>query len=141
MKARIYIRVSTDEQAREGFSLAAQNERCLQFIESQGWDFTGEYRDDGYSAKSLDRPAMQQMIQDIKGKEFDVLVIYRLDRLVRSVVDLHTIINLMDDKGVSFKSVTEAFDTTTAMVASSLHWSVVWPNGRGKTLGKGSRWD
>lgn len=115
MKARIYVRVSTDEQAREGFSLPAQEERCRQFIQSQGWTEDEIYIDDGYSAKNLNRPAMQRIIQDVKAKKFDVLVVYRLDRLVRSVMDLHFLLGLFDQYGVKFKSVTEVFDTTTAM--------------------------
>jgi site-specific DNA recombinase len=115
MIARIYIRVSTDEQAKEGFSLAAQEERCRQFIQSQGWEVDEVYRDDGYSAKDLQRPAIQRVIQDVKNKKFDVLVVYRLDRLVRSVMDLHYLLGLFDKYGIKFKSVTEVFDTTTAM--------------------------
>ncbi|PTM58337.1 recombinase family protein [Desmospora activa] len=115
MRARTYIRVSTDEQAREGFSLSAQAARCRQFIQSQGWEEDGSYKDDGYSAKNLERPGMQQMLRDAKEKQFDVLVVYRLDRLVRSVVDLHLVINLLEEKKIAFKSVTEVFDTTTAM--------------------------
>lgn len=115
LRARCYLRVSTDEQAMEGFSLSAQEEKCRQFIESQGWQYDGEYIDDGYSAKDLNRPAMQQMIRDIKEKQFDILVVYRLDRLVRSVVDLHHLVRLFDENGIKFKSVTEVFDTTSAM--------------------------
>ena len=115
MRARAYVRVSTDEQAEEGFSLAAQEERCRQFIESQEWSFDGIYRDDGYSAKDLRRPAMQRLIADVKAKAFDILVVYRLDRLVRSVMDLHHLIRLFDENGIKFKSVTEVFDTTSAM--------------------------
>lgn len=114
MNARIYIRVSTDEQAQEGYSLAAQEDRCRQFIESQGWQYTGVYKDDGYSAKDLKRPAMQQVLADVKEKAFDVLVVYRLDRLVRSATDLHYILELLDKHNVMFKSTTETFDTTTA---------------------------
>lgn len=116
MRAAIYIRVSTDEQAAEGFSLSAQEERCRNFIQSQGWQIIKEpYIDDGYSAKDLERPAIQQMIQDLKNNEFDVIVVYRLDRLVRSVLDLHQLLQLFDKHQVAFKSVTEVFDTTTAM--------------------------
>jgi site-specific DNA recombinase len=115
MLARVYVRVSTDEQAREGFSLAAQEERCRQFAQSQGWTVDEVYRDDGYSAKDLNRPAIQRMIRDVKTKKFDVLIVYRLDRLVRSVIDLHYLLNIFDKFGVKFKSVTEVFDTTTAM--------------------------
>lgn len=117
MRARCYVRVSTDEQAREGYSLSAQEERCRQFIQSQGWEFAGVYKDDGYSAKNLDRPDMQRAIRDVKDKDkdFDVLVVYRLDRLVRSVMDLHFLLDLFDKYNVKFKSVTEVFDTTSAM--------------------------
>jgi len=115
MLARIYVRVSTDEQATEGFSLAAQEERCKQFVQSQGWEVDEVYRDDGYSAKNLNRPAIQRLIRDVKAKKFDVLVVYRLDRLVRSVIDLHYLLDLFDKYNVKFKSVTEVFDTTTAM--------------------------
>jgi site-specific DNA recombinase len=73
------------------------------------------YCDDGYSAKDLNRPAIQRVIQDVKEKKFDVLVVYRLDRLVRSVIDLHYLLDIFDKHGVKFKSVTEVFDTTTAM--------------------------
>lgn len=114
MKAKFYVRVSTDEQAAEGFSLSAQEDRCRQFIQSQGWEFDGLYNDDGYSAKDLRRPGIQQMIQDVENGAFDVLVVWRLDRLVRSVMDLHFLLNLFDKYGVKFKSVTEVFDTTTA---------------------------
>lgn len=114
MLARIYIRVSTDEQAREGFSLAAQEERCRQFAQSQGWD-VDKVCDDGYSAKNLNRPAIQRAIRDVMAKKFDVLMVYRLDRLVRSVIDLHYLLDMFDKYGVKFKSVTEVFDTTTAM--------------------------
>lgn len=115
LRARCYLRVSTDEQAMEGFSLSAQEEKCRQFIESQGWQYDGEYIDDGYSAKDLNRPGMQRLLHDIKERQFDILVVYRLDRLVRSVVDLHHLVRLFDERGIMFKSVTEVFDTTNAM--------------------------
>lgn len=114
-RAAFYIRVSTDEQAKEGFSLAAQEERCRSFIESQGWTYTQSYVDDGYSAKDINRPAIQKLIHDLNEDVFDIVVVYRLDRLVRSVLDLHHLLNLFDKHKVLFKSVTEVFDTTTAM--------------------------
>lgn len=114
-RARVYVRVSTEEQATEGYSLAAQEERCRQFAQSQGWEVDEIYCDDGYSAKDLNRPAVQRMIRDVEEKKFDVLVVYRLDRLVRSVIDLHYLLNIFDKHNVKFKSVTEVFDTTTAM--------------------------
>lgn len=130
MRAVIYTRVSTDEQASEGFSLKAQEARSKSFIESQGWTLTADpYIDDGYSAKDLNRPAIQQLLQDLKEKKFDVLVVYRLDRLVRSVLDLNHLLQLFEEHNVKFKSVTEVFDTTTAtgrlfinLVASVAQW-------------------
>lgn len=129
MRARIYIRVSTWEQAQEGFSLSAQEDRCRQFIESQGWTLDGIYRDDGYSAKDLRRPGMQQLIRDAENKEFDVLVVWRLDRLVRDSFDLHYLLRLFDKYDVKFRSVTEPYDTTNpsgrffvSMIGSLAQW-------------------
>ncbi|SDI14180.1 site-specific DNA recombinase [Alteribacillus persepolensis] len=115
MKAAIYVRVSTLEQAQHGFSIRGQHERCLSFVQSQGWDVERIITDDGQSAKNLDRPGMQELIEGVKNKEFDVVVVYRLDRMVRNVFDLHQLLNMFDEHGCSFKSVTEVFDTTTAM--------------------------
>lgn len=115
MKAAIYVRVSTEEQAKEGFSINAQKQRLREFIKSQGWTLYREYVDEGYSAKNLDRPAMQEMISDIKKGNFDVVLVYRLDRMVRSVLDLHALLKLFEEHKVMFKSATEMFDTTSAM--------------------------
>jgi site-specific DNA recombinase len=136
MLARIYIRVSTDEQAREGFSL----ERCRQFAQSQGWD-VDKVCDDGYSAKNLNRPAIQRAIRDVMAKKFDVLMVYRLDRLVRSVIDLHYLLDIFDKYGVKFKSVTEVFDTPRPWAGFSLLWSGLCPSGNGKTCQNGSGWE
>ncbi|MDQ0246495.1 site-specific DNA recombinase [Bacillus fengqiuensis] len=115
MKAAIYVRVSTDEQAKEGYSIASQQEKAIKFIESQDWDLVDIYVDDGYSAKDLNRPAIKKIMQEAKTEKFDVVVFYKLDRLVRSVASLHTLLQLFDDTGVKIKSVTEVFDTTSAM--------------------------
>jgi site-specific DNA recombinase len=115
MKCAIYGRVSTDRQAEEGFSLPAQKERMRQFTASQAWTITDEYIDDGFSAKNIDRPAIQKLLRDMKTGKFEVVLVYRLDRLVRSVLDLHFLLKEFDKYGVKFKSVTEAFDTTSAM--------------------------
>src|SRR5690625_534963 len=116
MRVAIYVRVSTEEQANEGYSISAQKERCSKFVDSQGdWSITKVYADPGHSAKNLKRPAMQQLLQDIKLDVFDVVVVYRLDRMVRSVLDLHNLLGTFEKHNVKFKSVTEVFDTTTAM--------------------------
>jgi site-specific DNA recombinase len=115
MKGAIYIRVSTDEQAREGYSIESQKDSVINFVKSQGWEVYDFYIDDGYSAKDLKRPAMQRLIEDTKERKFDVVVFYKLDRLVRSVGDLDKLLKLFDKHDIGIRSVTEPFDTTTAM--------------------------
>jgi site-specific DNA recombinase len=114
MRCILYRRVSTDMQAEEGFSLDAQKQRLLAYAESQGWTVVDDYCDDGYSAKNIDRPQMKRLIQDVKEKKFDIILVYRLDRFVRSVLDLHELLQLLDKHDVKFKSSTEIFDTTSA---------------------------
>lgn len=115
MKCAIYRRVSTEMQSEEGYSLEAQKSRLLSYIESQGWELTDDYADEGVSAKDIDRPALQRLIADMKAGKFEVLLVYRLDRLVRSVTDLHELLTLFEKHNVKFKSATEVFDTTSAM--------------------------
>lgn len=115
LKTALYVRVSTEEQAKEGYSINAQIQRLTDFANSQGWEITHKFIDDGYSAKDLDRPEMQNMINCIKNNEFEVVLVYRLDRLVRSVMNLHELLTLFDEHRVMFKSATEMFDTTSAM--------------------------
>jgi site-specific DNA recombinase len=115
MKTAIYIRVSTDIQAEQGFSISAQRQRLTEYVNSQGWNLVEQFIDDGYSAKDLNRPQMQKMIQGVKEKRFDVVLVYKLDRLVRSVGDLHELLQIFDKYDCKFKSATEMFETTTAM--------------------------
>lgn len=115
MKAALYTRVSTDEQAQEGYSIESQKDRVIKFIESQGWELADLYIDEGYSAKNLDRPAMQRLIKDAGKNKFEVVVFYKLDRLVRSVSNLHDLLKLFEQKNIKINSVTEVFETTTAM--------------------------
>lgn len=114
MRCIIYRRVSTDMQVEEGFSLEAQRVRLHAYAKSQGWVVIDDYCDEGFSAKNTERPQMQRLIRDIKQKKFDVILVYRLDRFVRSVLDLHELLQLMDKYDVKFKSATEIFDTTSA---------------------------
>jgi site-specific DNA recombinase len=115
MRAAIYTRVSTTEQAKEGYSIDAQKSRLIDFVNSQGWEIADIYVDDGYSAKDLNRPKMQRMMHDMTKRKFDVVLVYKLDRLVRSVTDLHNLLQLFDKYDVKFKSATESFETTSAM--------------------------
>src|SRR5690606_32267199 len=85
------------------------------FCISQGWDIENIYADEGISAKNMDRPKLQQMIQDIKAGKIECVLVYRLDRLTRSVLDLYKLLELFDKHNCKFKSATEIYDTTTAM--------------------------
>lgn len=129
MKTAIYVRVSTEEQVREGYSLAAQEERLRAYALSQDWEVIKLYKDEGRSAKDLERPELQKMMEDIKSGLIDVVLVYRLDRLTRSVLDLYKLLETFDKYDVKFKSATEVYDTTTAtgrlfitLVAALAQW-------------------
>lgn len=115
MKVALYIRVSTEEQAQHGYSLAAQEERLKAYAMSQDWEIVKIYRDEGRSAKDLKRDQLQRMLTDLKIGLFDVVLVYRLDRLTRSVLDLYELLKIFDQHDVKFKSATEVYDTTTAI--------------------------
>jgi site-specific DNA recombinase len=115
MKAAIYVRVSTAEQAAEGYSIRAQTDRLKAYCVSQGWDIFEFYVDDGYSAKDTNRPNLKRMMKHIEEGLIDCVLVYRLDRLTRSVRDLYTILETFDKYDCKFKSATEVYDTTTAM--------------------------
>jgi site-specific DNA recombinase len=114
MRAVDYDRVSTDEQFQQGYSIGTQKELNRKFIESQNWEHIDTYVDDA-SAKDLNRPDMKRLIKDAKERKFDVVVFYKLDRLVRSVADLDKLLKIFDANNIAIRSVTEPFDTTTAM--------------------------
>ncbi len=109
---RCYLRVSTDEQAASGFSLAAQRESLAAYALSQGWTIAGWYVDDGYSAKDTNRPAFQRLLAE--ARQHDVVLVHKLDRLTRAVRDLDELLHQFEQQGIQFRSVTEVFETTTA---------------------------
>jgi site-specific DNA recombinase len=112
MKAALYVRVSTDEQAKEGYSLDAQEEKLEAFCFSQGWEIKKLYREEGQSAKNTNRPQLKLLMSELTS--FDVVLVYKLDRLSRSVADINELLQIFEKHGVSFKSATEPYDTTTA---------------------------
>ena len=114
MKAVGYIRVSTEEQARDGVSLDNQRKRIEAFCVAKDWTLERIYADEGVSGGSLKREGIQELISDCKKGKFGVIVIYKLDRLTRSVKDLGYLIDLFDKSDVAFSSVSDNFDTTTA---------------------------
>jgi site-specific DNA recombinase len=114
-KVAIYIRVSTEEQAKEGYSISAQKQKLKAYCIAQGWEVSGVYVDEGISAKDMNRPRLQQMIKDIKAGMIDCVLVYRLDRLTRSVLDLYKLLETFEKHDCKFKSATEVFETTTAL--------------------------
>lgn len=116
MRVAGYIRVSTDEQVKEGHSLEAQRDRLINYCKSQeGWELVEVYPEEGKSAKDMNRPELQRLISDAENGLIDVVLVYRLDRLTRSVMDLYDLLQTFERHGVKFKSATEVYDTTTAM--------------------------
>lgn len=113
-RACIYIRVSTEAQESEGYSLEEQERLCKAAIESKEWEYVRTYCDGGFSGKTVDRPALQEMLKDVKTGMMDAVLIYKLDRLSRSQKDTLTIIEdyLIPNK-VDIVSLKETLDTST----------------------------
>lgn len=111
----IYVRVSTLEQAEEGYSIAAQKERLKAYCKAQGWRDYRFYVDEGISGKDMKRPQLEKLFEHIKEDKIKLILVYRLDRFTRSVRDLHKMLEIMEQHKCGFKSATEVYDTTTAM--------------------------
>lgn len=115
MRAGLYIRVSTQEQADEGYSIGAQTERLKAYCAAKGWTVHHIYTDPGFSGSNIERPALDQMIKDVKRKKLDTVIVYKLDRLSRSQKDtLFLIEDVFLKNKVDFVSLNENFDTSTA---------------------------
>ena len=111
----IYVRVSTVQQAEEGYSIPQQIERLTKYCEAMGWQVVKVYVDDGHSGGSMERPGLQQMFKDIEKGHADLVLVDKLDRLSRSQFDtLYMIQKVFDPQNVAFVSRAEAFDTSTA---------------------------
>lgn len=120
IRCAIYTRKSTEEGLDQAFnSLHAQREACEAYVKSQaqeGWTaLVTEYDDGGFSGGSMDRPALTRLLADITARRIDTIVVYKVDRLTRSLSDFAKIVDQFDANGVSFVSVTQAFNTTTSM--------------------------
>ena len=119
-RCAIYTRKSSEEGLEQNFnSLHAQREACEAFIKSQageGWrPVKVPYDDGGLSGASMERPGLQRLLADIREKLVDVVVVYKVDRLTRSLADFAKMVEVFDGHGVSFVSVTQQFNTTTSM--------------------------
>jgi len=114
LKAVGYVRVSTDEQAREGVSLDQQRAAIESYCDRNDWILVDIFSDNGVSGATLERPGMTQALEAIESQSVDVLIVYKLDRLVRSVVGIWTVVEGLKERGALLVSVSEAFDPTTA---------------------------
>jgi site-specific DNA recombinase len=120
LRCAIYTRVSTEHGLEQEFnSLEAQRESCEAYIKSQaheGWRLLpARYDDGGFSGGSLDRPALQLLVEHIRAGQIDTVVVYKVDRLTRSLADFAKLVELFDRHQVSFVSVTQSFNTTSSM--------------------------
>jgi site-specific DNA recombinase len=119
-RCAIYTRVSTENGLEQEFnSLHAQREAAQAYAKSQaheGWKLIRDHYDDGgFSGGSLDRPGLQKLLADIRERRIDIVVVYKVDRLTRSLTDFAKLVDLFDSHGVAFVSVTQSFNTTSSM--------------------------
>ena len=129
MKAIGYIRVSTEEQAREGISLENQRGKIGAYCDLNDLELIGIVEDAGRSGKDLNREGVQTLLNLVKGRKVDAIVVYKLDRLSRRVKDTLTIMDAIDKKGIAFHSINERIDSKSAtgrfflnIVASMAQW-------------------
>jgi DNA invertase Pin-like site-specific DNA recombinase len=120
LRCAIYTRKSTEDGLEQEFnSLDAQREACAAYILSQrheGWVLVPEqYDDGGFSGGNMDRPGLKQLLAEVEAGKVDVIVVYKVDRLTRALSDFAKIVDVLDAKGASFVSITQAFNTTTSM--------------------------
>ena len=120
LRCAVYTRKSSEEGLEQEFnSLHAQREACEAYIVSQrseGWVLVrDQYDDGGISGGTLERPGLQRLLEDIEDGLVDVVVVYKIDRLSRSLADFAKLVEVFDRNGVTFVSVTQSFNTTTSM--------------------------
>lgn len=113
MKVAIYTRVSTLEQREKGHSIDEQERKLRSFCDINDWTVKDVYVDAGFSGAKRDRPELTRLLDDIS--EFDLVLVYKLDRLTRSVRDLLDLLEVFENNNVAFRSATEVYDTTTAI--------------------------
>jgi site-specific DNA recombinase len=116
MNISIYVRVSTVEQVQEGYSISAQISLLRDYAKALGHNIVKIYQDAGISGKNIsDRPALKELIKDVENKSFEMVLVWKLSRLSRSLLDLLSIVNIFTKHGISFQSYSEKFDTSTPL--------------------------
>jgi site-specific DNA recombinase len=124
-----YARVSTDEQAQEGVSLDAQRTRIEAYCVAKAWNLVGVEADPGMSAKDIRRPGLQAILEAVRSGKVAAIVVYKLDRLTRSVLDLNRIVEFLDKHSVALVSMQESLDATTPTGRLMLNSLLVLANG------------
>ena len=119
MRVAIYTRVSTEDQAREGTSLDVQKDYLLDYAKKEGLkvyypEKNKMYEDDGYSGYSTDRPALKRLRVDARNRKFDMVLVHKIDRFSRNLMELLNLVDELEKYNISFKSATEFYDTTTS---------------------------
>ncbi|NUH86442.1 recombinase family protein [Bacillus firmus] len=113
-KVAIYARVSTEEQASEGYSINAQLQTLRQYANLYNWEIVDEYVDEGISGKNITgRPAMQRLVADVEQEKFQAVLVWKISRLSRNMLDTLTLLDKFEDYGVKFISYSENFDTSS----------------------------
>jgi site-specific DNA recombinase len=112
-KAALYTRVSTEDQAKEGFSLDAQLDKLRSYCKARDWDIVGEYVDDGYSGRNTRRPAYKRLLHDID--KWDMLLVIKMDRIHRNSKNFMVMMEDLKQREKEFVSMNESLDTSTAM--------------------------
>ena len=109
-----YARVSTEDQARDGVSITAQQAKIETYATVKDWALLELIRDEGHSAKHLKRPDLERLLALVEGRHVEAVIVYKLDRLTRSVADLDKLMKLFERKGVALVSLQKPLDATTA---------------------------
>src|ERR1051325_333636 len=125
LRCAVYTRKSSEEGLEQEFnSLDAQREACEAYVAAQkaeGWLLVPDrYDDGGYSGGTLQRPALQRLLADIEAKRIDVVVVHKIDRLSRALMDFARLVEVFDRNSVTFVSVTQSFNTTTSIDRKSV---------------------
>ncbi len=139
MKVALYLRVSTEEQAVRGYSIEAQKEALRDYALKKGWEIAGIYEDAGFSAKDINRPALKRLLKDIEDGKINAVLVWRLDRISRSVGDFSDIVEFFEKHGVIFDSATENIDTSTPSGRALVNVLAVFAQFERESIGERTR--
>lgn len=126
MKAASYVRVSTLEQKKNGYSIDGQKERIESYCKAMGYDLVQNFSDDGFSGSTTNRPALQKLLNTVKAHLVDIVIIYRLDRLSRDVRDTLNLVDFFAEHNVKLYSLSEQIDLSSAFGRASLTMSATF---------------